>query len=254
MKVDRNILRDIDANLRRLCDLDSTYRNAFYKRRKNYLETLAGFHSAALEDPISAKLGLIPGYRGRVQRKKLKDSQKTIQEAYRALQREKDPIAQESFAMVNGIILNNGNTSIGPTPYRNARVTLGLKYTPPNYVKVPELMTSLTTRLHELQKDNKCHPIELAIDAHFGIASIQPFPDGNKRTARLVQARILDLNGYPVPVIPFGERGLYLNLFDKAALVAGDTPDRYNPNHTLFADYLASKVNLSLERILGRSH
>lgn len=251
MRVDKEILRAIEGNLAKLQRFRPGFRNALYKRRLNYLTTLAMFHSAALEDPITAKLDLTPNYAGRIHRKRMKAGQEAVQNAYRILQLENDPLTEQSFCRVNGIILNNGDIDGPPTSYRSGRVTLNLRYAPPNALKVPELMRGLVGKLQELREEDR-HPVELAIDAHFGIASIQPFPDGNKRTARLVQARVLDKAGYPIPVIPFGERNLYLTLFDEAALQAADTPDRYNPNHTHFADYLASKVNLSLERVLGR--
>lgn len=254
MRVDKNILRDIDRNLRVIQSQDTNYRCLFYNRRRDYLQKLANFHSAALEEPISAKLALYEGSRGKSHRKILKENQVAIRTAWRILHNAENPIDEETWKRVNGIILTNGDLESQGTPYRTERVSLGLQYTPPSYTKVPELMLGLATKLQQLEEEKKVHPVEIAIDAHFGIASTQPFPDGNKRTARLVQGRILEKNGYPVPVIAFGERELYLKFFDEAAYAVSDSKERfYNPKLTNFADYIASKVNLSLERILGRN-
>ncbi|MFH1801656.1 MAG: Fic family protein [archaeon] len=61
-------------------------------------------------------------------------------------------------------------------------------------------------------------PFEKAVHAHFHIARIHPFGDGNGRTARLVQDLILGKNGYCPIIIYNKEREEYISLIRKAEL------------------------------------
>src|SRR5436190_8360934 len=67
-----------------------------------------------------------------------------------------------------------------------------------------------------LEAQQEEHPVKIAADAHFKIANIHPFVDGNGRTARLFMNLILILNGYPMAVIKNEERTQYLNSFEIA--------------------------------------
>ena len=92
--------------------------------------------------------------------------------------------------------------------YRRDRVTLNMEYTPPNPIKVPELIE----RFCEDIKRSDYSSVEAAATTHLRIAGIQPFDDGNKRTARLLQDGILFDYGLPPAVIPAGERDVYHHL------------------------------------------
>ena len=129
--------------------------------------------------------------------------------------------------------------------YRTRRVTLNFRdYTPPSPERVAHRIRDFLTEL----KDPNFHPIERAAYAHSRPAAIQPFMDGNKRTARLVQNRILCDNGYPYATIPLGEREYYLELL-RQSMVAYKMKDmkRMAP----FFNYVAAKVNVSLDEILA---
>ena len=84
--------------------------------------------------------------------------------------------------------------------------------------------------------------------AHIGIVGIQPFMDGNKRTARLIQNRILHSVDLPPAVIPAGEGKFY---FDLLRRVLPFYQDGDMIGQKQFYDYCASKVNNSLDEILG---
>ncbi|MGC9309512.1 MAG: Fic family protein [Candidatus Nanoarchaeia archaeon] len=100
------------------------------------------------------------------------------------------------------------------TGFRQNRVSLGLDYTPPNPVRVPELVKKACYEIRE----SDYHPVEAAAVAHLRIAGIQPFLDGNKRTARLIQDRILEDHNLPPAVIPAGEREVYIDLLEQGLL------------------------------------
>src|SRR3990167_4917046 len=67
--------------------------------------------------------------------------------------------------------------------YRTMQVYIsGSEFVPPNYIKIPELMNILIDFLNGIKND--C--LRRAILAHFGLAHIHPFTDGNGRSARLL--------------------------------------------------------------------
>ncbi|MDO8460757.1 MAG: Fic family protein [Nanoarchaeota archaeon] len=129
--------------------------------------------------------------------------------------------------------------------FRDSRVSLGFdKYTPPNPVKVPDLIDKLC---NDLKNSDYSH-VEVAAVAHLNIAGIQPFVNGNKRTARLIQDRILEDYGLPPAVIPSGERIVYLDLLEEGLVGIRDNKlDMQRP----FFDYIAGKVNTALDEILN---
>ncbi|MCU0444790.1 MAG: Fic family protein [Microscillaceae bacterium] len=89
--------------------------------------------------------------------------------------------------------------------YRRVAVRItGTTYTPPNYLKVPQLMADMLD-YYELNK-NTLHPILLATYMHERILSIHPFVDGNGRTARLVYNLILLANGFPLAIVKGDKR------------------------------------------------
>ncbi|MBU0461416.1 MAG: Fic family protein, partial [Nanoarchaeota archaeon] len=95
--------------------------------------------------------------------------------------------------------------------YRRDNVRLkNLDYIPPRWEKVPIKVVEMLQEIATFP-----HPLQQALYAHFHIARIQPFIDGNKRTARLVQNVILFNNNFPPIVLYGGERGDYLDHFEE---------------------------------------
>lgn len=127
--------------------------------------------------------------------------------------------------------------------YRNQRVTLGLQYVPPNPVKVPELVEAFCCNV----KDSDYSPVEAAAVTHLTLTGIQPFQDGNKRTARLLQDRILFGYGLPPAVILSGEREVYIDLLEQGLW---GLRDRDLKLQRPFFDYIGGKVNVALDKIL----
>ncbi len=128
--------------------------------------------------------------------------------------------------------------------YRETRVTLNLpSYTPPNPLKVPELMRSFLFNVNK----GDLHPLEQAANAHLHVAGIQPFRDGNKRLARLIQDKVLYDFALPPAVIPSGEREVYIDLLEQA--LAG-TKEGSLKLQRPFYDYIGGKVNVALDLIL----
>jgi hypothetical protein len=132
--------------------------------------------------------------------------------------------------------------------FRQERVSLNFRdYIPPNYVKVPGLIQKMCDDLH----GSDYHPVEAAASVHLDIAGIQPFLDGNKRTARLFQDKILNCVELPPAVIPYGERDVYLDLLEQGLI--GRQTLKYELVRPFF-DYVGGKVNSTLDSIIGDLH
>ena len=89
----------------------------------------------------------------------------------------------------------------------------------PNPLKIPELMREFGRTL-EAAATNP----EAAFDAHFRLAAIHPFSDGNGRVARLLMNLLLIRSGYvPVAVRP-EDRKTYLDTLERASLTGDLQP------------------------------
>lgn len=86
----------------------------------------------------------------------------------------------------------------------------------PNAAKVPDLMHDFMIWFEEQRQI--CHPVTLAIDAHYKLVSIHPFTDGNGRTARLLMNAILMQAGYPPAIIRKEDRKDYLASIERGQL------------------------------------
>jgi len=120
--------------------------------------------------------------------------------------------------------------------YRKIPVYIaGSEFVPPNYTKVPELMSVLIHYLNQIKKD----PIRRATLAHLGLVTIHPFQDGNGRCARLLMNLIMFYSGYPIIVVKAAKRGDYLNSLEA---VQKDPKDRQF--FYLMLDFLQEGFNL----------
>lgn len=153
---------------------------------------------------------------------------------------ELDPsILKSTNALINGFDRTLGE-------FRKNDVTLNIKnYEPPKYEDVSR---KVNDSLNNIKRLNDESPLLAAIYAHLSLALIQPFDSANKRTARLIQDRILLDAQLPPAIIPAGESRFYLELLC-------NTAQSYANGNMLgqkqFYDYIASKVNNGLDEILG---
>ena len=100
--------------------------------------------------------------------------------------------------------------------YRSVPVRIsGSTVVLPNPRKVPDLMAEFA---QWLGREENLHPVELAAEAHYRLATIHPFVDGNGRTARLLMNMILLMTGYPAAIIRKRDRLTYIGSLEKAQL------------------------------------
>ena len=156
------------------------------------------------------------------------------------------------------------------TPYRDGQNVIrnsadrAIVYMPPEAQDVPRLMAELVTWIYrERERDELPVPLIAAI-AHYQFATIHPYYDGNGRTARLLAALVLHLEGY-------GLKGIYsLDAYCAQNLEAYYPALNVGPSHnyhmgraeadiTGFVEYFTlgvadafSKVRLEARQAAGR--
>ena len=107
--------------------------------------------------------------------------------------------------------------------YRSVRARIsGSAVVLPNPRRVPDLMAEFA---HWLKRKTDLHPVELAAEAHYRLAAIHPFADGNGRAARLLMNMILLMSGYPAAIIRKRDRLAYISSLERAQL--GGPRDNY---------------------------
>lgn len=126
-----------------------------------------------------------------------------------------EPITPLLLRQLQGILLEDIER-VGVGSFRAENVAIsGATHQPPDFHDVPELVTAVCNHLAESY--DQLHPIQLATWAHWAIARIHPFRDGNGRLARLVQDYVLLRKHYvPAPLRSEDREGLYYEALDRA--------------------------------------
>lgn len=100
--------------------------------------------------------------------------------------------------------------------YRDVAVRIaGSRVSMPMPREVPNLMGEFETWL---TSKPDLHPVAFAGEAHYRLASIHPFVDGNGRTARLLMNLLLMMEGYPPAILRKRDRLKYLAALEQAQL------------------------------------
>ncbi len=240
-KISTTLTNEVDLKLKRLSQLDGYH----LKRANSYkkaLKNTGDLYSIWLEYPEQRRALLGDDVDPKKVRRIAKEGLKDIQRAWSYLISSGKHLKEE---IDRNLILSVG-TKIEPGNFgfRSISVTLGLReYTPPNPIKIDQLIEKLVYEV----KSSTAHPLELAAYMHLKIAGIQPFQDGNKRTARLFQDKLLKDHELPPAVIPSGERIVYIDLLEDA--LAGDR-DQDTKRQRNFFDYIGCKVNYALDEMI----
>lgn len=225
----------------------------FYDQRRTLvienLRSMGDVYSFWIENP-ELRMALVKGNKSEKTIKK--EAQKGIQSIHNAWYflvnkgangRFVETLDEGIVIGTNGLV-NGGSKEDGG--YRTHQVTLNIPgFMPVNSQEVP---AEVRLRLEVVKMLNKDDPLNAAIYAHMSLAFTQPFGDGNKRTARLLQDRILYDVGFPPAIIPAGEGKFYLDLIKRTAPAYRDNNDE---GVRQFSDYMASKVNNGLDEILA---
>lgn len=167
-----------------------------------------------------------------------------------------DDLNSDVIRYVNGLV--QGGTKEDGKFRKNGKVlndsvTLNIEgFMPINADKIPDEINRIIVQIKKKYSTGKLElALESAIYAHLALTLTQPFRDGNKRTARLIQDRILYDAQLPPVVITAGEGKFY---FDLIARTARPYKNGDEEGQRQFFDYCASKVNNGLDEILGDIH
>jgi Fic family protein len=133
------------------------------------------------------------------------------------------PIGEWQIRELHSLIMQPIDQVTGATEagrYRTLDVrAAGTEHVYPPHYRVPELMHAMANWLVSEQAQS-LHPVEHAAAAHYRLASIHPFRDGNGRTARLLMNLLLLRAGYPIAIITNERRVQYID-----ALIHGQSHD-----------------------------
>ncbi|UCE66350.1 MAG: Fic family protein [Candidatus Zixiibacteriota bacterium] len=147
-------------------------------------------------------------------------------------------ISPQKIREYNLIVLENLSTpeNVRPGEFRQHNVSVG-RYLAPNPGEVHLLVEKLCNWLNgdEFKAVKGHHPISLAIIkaiiAHLYISWIHPFGDGNGRTARLIEFKILAQSGVPLPAAHLlsnhynSTRTEYYNQLERTSKAGGRVTD-----------------------------
>lgn len=159
----------------------------------------------------------------------------------------KSLITEKIIQTLHALVISDGLTHIKPTPYRDGQnvirnsTTKSIVYMPPEAHDVPPLMKNLVTWIQE-NTTLPC-PIVAAI-AHYQLATIHPYYDGNGRTCRLLTTLILHLGGYDLKGLYSLEEYYAKNLLDYYQAIS------IGPSHNYYQGRAESDITKWIEYFL----
>jgi len=115
---------------------------------------------------------------------------------------------------IHGLVLTQiDNENAGQHRKLPVRIA-GSSHTPPDAWELDDLMQDWGDWINS--ESRTLHPIARAALAHYRLAAIHPFIDGNGRTARLVMNLLLLQDGYPPTIIMKANRRQYYRVLAQA--------------------------------------
>ncbi|WP_355661181.1 Fic family protein [Halomonas salifodinae] len=192
---------------------------------------------------------------------------RAILETEEAIQRN-DDISPLLLRHLQGILLD-GIERVGVGEYRKENVAIsGANQQPPDFNDVPILVSAICDVLNI--SNGQYHPVQIAAWAHWAMARVHPFRDGNGRLARIVQDMVLMKHRYvPAPLRSEDREGPYYEALDRAdsgdgqallEIVAKNTlrmADRYVSlieDQESKQDWLAAITNAATEKVRQTDH
>ncbi len=116
-----------------------------------------------------------------------------------------EAVTETAVQKLHALVMSGGKTRVRPTAYRDGQNVIrdsrssAIVYMPPEAKDAPSLMKQFVAWIN--RQEELPVPIKAGI-AHYQLATIHPYYDGNGRTARLFTTLILHLGGYDL-------KGLY---------------------------------------------
>lgn len=126
----------------------------------------------------------------------------------------KTKVTEELLNFIHAIILKDIEKEYAGRYRREQVRILGADFIPPNYLKLPNLMKELAEWINK--NPEKLNIIDFSAHAHYKLARIHPYVDGNGRVARLLMNIILMRDGYPPAIILNNDRKRYISTLGSA--------------------------------------
>jgi prophage maintenance system killer protein len=182
------------------------YHLRYGSRTKSKLEEEANKHSVSIE---LVNYSLTKSESVKAKAKEKKRSEKCITNArFWATENYVTPLTYEYLEEVGKRVDPISN----PGGFRNGKVRIsGSRVSPPSPEKLDREL-----RIFLWENEMIDNPLERALHAHFNIARIHPFEDGNGRTSRLIQDTILADERLPLAMIHLFERPEYIKRIEEA--------------------------------------
>lgn len=169
-----------------------------------------------------------------------------------------EKVSERIIQTMHALVVANGKTKVSPTPYHDGQNiirdgrTRAIVYMPPEAKDVPSLMTSMVSWIN--QTTHLACPIVAAI-AHYQFATIHPYYDGSRRTARLLTTLLLHKGGYDLKGL-YSLEEYYARNLDAyyAAISIGESHNYYlgraEADITKWIEYFTHGMATSFEKVL----
>lgn len=126
---------------------------------------------------------------------------------------EDSPVDLKGLLSLHRVLMDRLIDQAGRVRTRRVMLT-GAKFQPPNDAKIPELLANLLEDLS--QPGVHVHPFTAGVYAHWAMARIHPFEDGNGRMARILQDWLFLKNRLVGVPITFGQADEYYSALQEA--------------------------------------
>lgn len=167
-------------------------------------------------------------------------------------------LTEKIIQSIHALVMAGGKTRIKPTKYRDGQNvirdgrTKAIIYMPPEAKDVKKLMTELVAWI---KKNTELPAPLIAGIAHYQLATIHPYYDGNGRTARLLTTLILHLRGYDLKGLYSLEEYYARNLGAYyEAISIGESHNYYmgraQADITKWIEYFIEGMTISFENVL----
>ncbi len=148
------------------------------------------------------------------------------------------PIGEREIREIHQLALGGVHPEAGL--YRASAAGKWAENNPPAPEAVPAAMKVFGGWLRQVSPPagvRPCHPVEAAAVAHIWLIAIHPFTEGNGRVAQLLMNLLLMRGGYPVPIIPKGDKRRYRNVLERSG------ENNATPFVALLGDYVEESVD-----------
>lgn len=256
MRLDTILRREINRGIKDLKEKgEGDYILAVGKRTNQMLEEEALKHSLEIEFPKALERNENRDCSKMFRKSDVLEEELGYLENAWSIAKKYNQITEDLIKKVNARV----EGSSGKNNYRKKDIDIkGSSIIPPRHEKIKDKMNELISEYEHRKniaenkkedEDDSASYIEVASYFHMRLGHIHPFHDGNGRTARILQNRILEMGDLPPAIINSAERNLYMDKINEAQeewkLKEGEPGKKQHE----FCNYIGSKVNNAIDRM-----